>query len=268
MEENYLILKGQVICIKLCLSKETKEIFLNGLDSFMPYFIKKRDADGILIFKEESSKKEVSYKEIIAEKKIFEQNLIIKKIKDNLIKGEYCFKKDFVLEPVFMQQVFLNVVNEFSKACVKYTKSLIFHASGLSKNGNGYIFVGESGSGKSTICRLLTPIGLDIIHEDSIVIKPEKEDFVLYPPFFCFKTRCHIVGKKPKKIFFINKSKINKLEKMSLKEAVGESFKHCRSITSTPISIDIFNNFIDLFKSIPTYRLFFKKDPSFWRLIK
>lgn len=160
-------------------------------------------------------------------------------------------------------EVTLEAIKLFSFKCATYTKSLILHASGIKKDGQGRLFIGKSGSGKSTLCRL-SKEG-DVIHDDLNALRKNHKGWLIFP---CpgAKTKS-IKPVKLRSIFFIKKSRRNKIQKLSLKESLKELEGQCISLRHSDSAVETYDSLFDLFKKVPSYRLHFRKDPSFWRLI-
>ena len=98
-------------------------------------------------------------------------------------------------------------------------------------------------------------------------MRKKPKGYFLYPSIYA-KSKVAISPKKLEAIFFIKKSKRNKVERLSLKESFKESIVHCRSVFYGYDIVKIYDRLLSVLKAVPSYRLHFKKDPSFWKLIK
>lgn len=105
-------------------------------------------------------------------------------------------------------------------------KGAILHASSVVGSGKGYIFLGDSGAGKSTIARNLKPNMLPFT-DDSIIIKKEKNEWVMFQSPVLQKNNQIVRNSKPVKIAkfcFLHKSVNNRVTKILNKESVLTGF--------------------------------------------
>ena len=130
--------------------------------------------------------------------------------------------------------------------------------------GEFVTIIGASGSGKSTVCRLSKKAR--VLHDDLNVVKKNHKGYFLFPGLDMKRKVLPRPGRL-RAIFFIKKAKVNKLQRLSLKESFKESLEHCRSLAQDSNIVQRYDDLLDLFKKVPSYRLYFRKDPSFWRLI-
>ncbi len=140
---------------------------------------------------------------------------------------------------------------------------LILHAAGIVRGREGYLFLGNGSSGKSTLCNLSK--GFQILDDDMINLEYAKKDFLIYSAI-APKQKVRL-----KYIFFIEKSKENRLIKLSKKEAIKEGFTCVLNFRKNFYHCDFSNRTInlaiDLFRKAEAYRLHFRKSPEFWELI-
>lgn len=163
------------------------------------------------------------------------------------------------------------VVDTAFYICVKalyfnsYDGVLLLHAAGIKKDAVGCLFLGESRSGKSTICSLSE--GFRILHDDLIVVEPDRQR----KGFKIYAFDDPLCKAKLKYIFFIQKHKEHRLELMTANSAFKEGFVSILDFRKYYFP-DFSHKKIDLsmamFRHVPSYKLYFKKDPSFWRLIE
>lgn len=59
-------------------------------------------------------------------------------------------------------------------------RDLMIHASGVSKDGKGYLFSGISGQGKSTMAGLWNDSGASVIHDDRLIIRRQEGRYMMY----------------------------------------------------------------------------------------
>jgi len=175
------------------------------------------------------------------------------------------FKNNFSHFINTLRIVYSIYTERFYSSCPQ--KSLLLHASGVERNGKGYVFLGESGAGKSTICRLSEP-KYNILNDDKISIEyqPCRKRFIMYA-LDCLQKKVGLEG-----IFFIRQSKRNKLKRVGVKEAIKEGLRNPFDFKRA----NPFHNFsarkidlaFNLFRRTPSYHLYFRKEPSFWALIE
>lgn len=59
-------------------------------------------------------------------------------------------------------------------------RDILIHASGVNKDGKGYLFSGISGQGKSTMAGLWNDSGATVIHDDRLVIRKQGDRYMMY----------------------------------------------------------------------------------------
>lgn len=59
-------------------------------------------------------------------------------------------------------------------------RDILIHASGINKDGKGYLFSGISGKGKSTMAGLWNDSGATVIHDDRLVIRKQGDKYMMY----------------------------------------------------------------------------------------
>ncbi len=57
---------------------------------------------------------------------------------------------------------------------------IMIHASGINKDGQGYLFSGESGKGKSTMAKLWEEVCARVIHDDRLIIRQTEKGYKMY----------------------------------------------------------------------------------------
>ena len=152
----------------------------------------------------------------------------------------------------------------FSNFC---DRSLLLHAAGIKKGDAGYLFLGGAGFGKSTICNLSKAKGYQILDDDQMKIERSRYG----RGFEIYTADNPSIRVKLKYIFFLRKYTKNMLRIMSAKSAIKNGFRNIMDFRK-----DFFIDFskkkidlaIDFLKEVPSYRLYFKKSPTFLRLIK
>jgi hypothetical protein len=156
----------------------------------------------------------------------------------------------------------------------KYKKGLLFHASGVERDGEGYIFAGLSGAGKSTTSRIWNRFNkVRVFNDDRIIVRKHGSIFLMYPtPWhgdYCEYPLHYKDQAQVKKIFYIYHRKRNFAEKISSVEAFSY---FCKTIFM-PFWDKKCMNFIsecllDMISRVPTYKLGFKNDARVVSYIK
>ncbi|HUS85977.1 MAG TPA: hypothetical protein VMW76_01960 [Bacteroidales bacterium] len=57
---------------------------------------------------------------------------------------------------------------------------IFIHGSGVKYNNRGYLFTGSSGKGKSTMARLFSEAGAEVIHDDRLIIRKRGNKYLMY----------------------------------------------------------------------------------------
>jgi len=146
---------------------------------------------------------------------------------------------------------------------------IVFHASGLIKDGSAYIFIGPSKSGKSTVSRLSSH--LTLINDDIIFLREGKDGFRIFttPPWSCqIKVLEANISVPLQALFLLKKDKRNFLEKLSHKEALSLLMTSPYLPLSTANLERLISRFQRLIAQTPTYKLHFLPQVSFWQCIK
>ncbi len=108
------------------------------------------------------------------------------------------------------------VLRDIMQVLLSRNGGFMLHASAVSHNNKAHIFLGRSGAGKSTIVRLLGS-RYNILADDSVIIKKEKNTYMLYQTPIIEKqerivksTKGYLLGH----IFFLKKSNYFKIEEV------------------------------------------------------
>ncbi len=142
-----------------------------------------------------------------------------------------------------------------------------FHSSCINKNNGAYLFIGRSEAGKSTILHLSEHREAQVIAEESNYIKLNKNKYLaFYHPLDTYhKSENNYPPVELKGIFLINQSPDNRVQILDFKTSITSLLDYMNfslpDIESKTLAMD---NIVDLVNKVPCYKLFFKKDPSFW----
>ena len=156
---------------------------------------------------------------------------------------------------------------------VKGEEELIIHGTGILKDGKGYVFFGPPESGKSTVAQLSHRF--QVLHDDMILLTLTKDGVLMEGVPFNPKVVARTNGRgELSKIFSLHKSEQVRIEKGSPEEFIRKVLPEI-FLPQPLLSEDrkgafqyMLNFATKLGERIPYYRLFFKKDESFWRLIE
>lgn len=146
---------------------------------------------------------------------------------------------------------------------------ILFHSAGIVRKGVCYVFFGHSGSGKTTIASL-SPDD-KILNDDLILLMPgDNSWFASGTPFSNLNqdpganTRFRVAG-----LLRLVKDEKVYLEKVKTSLSVAECLANVPIISGNPALADsLMQRCQNLVTGIPTYRLHFRKDPSFWYVIE
>jgi hypothetical protein len=140
----------------------------------------------------------------------------------------------------------------------------LVHASGLIKNGKGYIFPGKSGVGKTTISQL-SP-GATLLSDDLPLVKMRHAPLIFGTPFWGGlavageRTSAPLAG-----IYFPVKDHENYTERLKPRQVFEKLLPNVVFFfKNKKFSKQLFNLCFDLAAKVPGYELHFLPDISFW----
>ena len=143
----------------------------------------------------------------------------------------------------------------------------LVHASGLIKDGKGYIFPGKSGAGKTTITRL--SLGATLLSDDLPLVKIGDAPLIFGTPFWGDlavsgeKTSAPLAG-----IYFPVKDKKNYTEILKPRQVLQKLLPNVVFFSKhEKFSKQLFNLSFDLATKVPAFELHFLPNPSFWECI-
>jgi hypothetical protein len=159
---------------------------------------------------------------------------------------------------------FETIIMNILSLLVKQNSGFFFHTSASNIKNGIYLFTGASGAGKSTIIHLLQNVYEPVI-DDLAVIRKEKDEYKLY------QTPRHEKndeiqktknGYTIKKIFFLRKSPVCHIEKITKREfIINEMIQQLVTYEKgDTYSIHYLMNFIQKFNSFSTLSFSLKKD--------
>jgi hypothetical protein len=141
----------------------------------------------------------------------------------------------------------------------------MLHASGVERNGGGYLFLGKSGSGKSTVAGLSKLAGAGVVHDDQVMLGFKRGRWLLAHPK-------NGIYSPLRAVFILKKSKnddIVPLTPQATALGLGKSlleFAIGQNLYGSWVR-QAFHNVAVIARKIPGYELHFRKTPDFWNLI-
>lgn len=145
---------------------------------------------------------------------------------------------------------------------------LLFHGAGIIRNNATYLFFGHSGSGKSTVARL-SPNDI-VINDDLVVLLPQNGEWLVHATPFWNPTQVKPVPAFAplKGLYRLVQDKKVYLEPIAQGQALAELISNIPVIPDNPfLNTQLFNRGKELLDMIPTYRLHFLPDESFWQVV-
>ncbi|MCL4869486.1 MAG: hypothetical protein KJ063_10990 [Anaerolineae bacterium] len=153
--------------------------------------------------------------------------------------------------------------------CLKH-ESLLMHASGVIRNGLGYVFFGPSGSGKTTTSRLSIRQAT-ILSDDLVIIRHQGEQYYLYGvPFKGEMSEAPRVNQAAplQGIFRLRQDVRHYIEPMSRIIAVAEMAGSAPFINNIPtLNGKLLMTCNHVAKAVPIQQLHFRRDDGFWKVI-
>jgi hypothetical protein len=138
---------------------------------------------------------------------------------------------------------------------------IMIHASGVAMNGNGSIFTGVSGKGKTTMARLWFEAGADVLNDDRLIIRKEKDGYSVHntPMFYEDKPRSAPLST----IHIIRHASNNIAERLTGAESVAAVAANCIQHGYRSESIAKHLAFLEkLVLEVPVYEVGFLPDSS------
>ena len=161
---------------------------------------------------------------------------------------------------------FLRVL--YSLLCVQ-NDGFLFHAAGIVKGGNGYLFFGHAGSGKTTVSRLSSDY--TILSDDLVVVRAINGLWRVFgTPFWGdMQDRKKTNESAEIKGFFalVKDQKVH-FEKLDYSKAIAELISSVPVVYRDPTLVEeLIGLCSDVASITPCYRMHFLLNNSFWRYI-
>ena len=109
---------------------------------------------------------------------------------------------------------------------MNWENAVLLHGSAVNFNNNTFVFTGVSGIGKSTMAKLWTECGAEVINDDRIILKPEREHVKVYNNPMPYYTQYPRSGNL-KGIFLLNQSAENYIRPISGVLAYSKVLGNC-----------------------------------------
>jgi hypothetical protein len=176
-----------------------------------------------------------------------------------------------MLSPAAPQDFGLNFGLNYSlKAFQRELDIFFFHSSAVMVNGKACLFSAPSGGGKSTMCRLAESLGLEVISEDTCVVKRKGRKFFVEPFPLLPMLDISSDGKEIGAVYFLNKAKRDAVRTVSfaraMKRAMPESLvyfpQEMDCFTKSAYSAHVFSSLCAMLENIPFRELDFRKTPE------
>lgn len=205
-------------------------------------------------FLEEKSKK--NYDFLI--KRTVDNWLYFMDKKENVI-DVFCSKENF--SKAVFKTLGIYCENSFS-----VLEGFFLHSSSISLRNKIFVFVGQSGSGKTTIAELSKKMCFNVLSDESTFIQELHSDFIAWSTPFGQITDGYISGKIAG-FFFLKQYNENRFIKLSTAQATYQAWSDSmyRTQIVTPEQRKwLFNQWFDMFSSLPCYEMRFTKDFDQW----
>lgn len=147
--------------------------------------------------------------------------------------------------------------------------SLMLHAAGILAKQRAYLFVAHSGGGKSTLATLSLKKGMTVLNDDRIIIRKEHDVVKIFGnPWHGEVEKTSPKSASIRDIFFIKKSKFNRVIPMSKRDALIQMLRHSFSL---PITNDMVKKRLaicsSIIKRIRCYYFCFSPDQTVWHAL-
>lgn len=140
-------------------------------------------------------------------------------------------------------------------------KDIMIHASGVSKNGGGFLFTGVSGRGKSTLGKIWSAYGSQVIHDDRLILRKMKDGYRMYntPVYASDFPQDSVLNK----VFVIEHGTSNITKRIKEAAAVSQIMANCiQHSWNAQIIRQLLESVSDMCSTLPAYKLFFRPDEA------
>ena len=144
--------------------------------------------------------------------------------------------------------------------------SILFHAAGVSRHGQGYAFFGTSGSGKTTAARNST--GALVLNDDLVILRPEDGTWRLAGTPFGGRWLPQREAPPLRALLRLVQAPHDSLQPMGPGSALGELVANSPVVNADhaalPLLLGRWQQIVD---QVPVQTLCFRKGPAFWEVI-
>jgi hypothetical protein len=146
---------------------------------------------------------------------------------------------------------------------------LLIHGAGILHKGSAYLFIGHSGSGKTTVARY--SMNNLVMNDDLIIIMSEQSGWRAYStPFWNPDQVLPTSLNAPLSVIFkLIQDQTVYLEPMSKAQSLAELVSNIPIVTADPSRNEkVLRECFNILSSIPSYKLHFLPNGSFWDVIQ
>lgn len=156
------------------------------------------------------------------------------------------------------KKLMMKRVNELIRIInMDFKKRVLIHGAAVVMDRGGIIFLGKSGAGKTTIANIFSKRFL-VLSDDRVVVQEDCQGMYLSTWMEDTINRIPL-----KAMMILKKSKENRIEKASLKEAIQEFFKRSlKPLWDAEEISQVYEFSKKVAKSVPCYKLYFRKDDT------
>ncbi len=147
-------------------------------------------------------------------------------------------------------------------------RGFLLHAATVVRNGRAYVFTGKSGAGKSTVASL-SPAGSVLTDEISLLKFVEGSWHAFGTPFWGeFRAKGANIKTPIAGLYCLEQSSENRIEALSARAVLRCILPNILFFSrETEITKRLLNLLSEFIASVWCYRLFFRNDPDFWRVV-
>jgi hypothetical protein len=167
--------------------------------------------------------------------------------------------------PVEAVDYFLRVVYAL---LIFEASGIMMHGAGILHKGKGYLFFGQSGSGKTTVSK--ASVDDIVLNDDLVVILPQDHDWMMYATPFWNPTQVvpKPIGAPLSAMYRLVQDKSVFIAPFKPGQALAEIMANIPIISSdTHLGNLLLDRCMILLRDVPTYKLHFLPDNTFWQTI-
>lgn len=145
----------------------------------------------------------------------------------------------------------------------------VVHAAGIAHRGQGFLFLGPSGTGKTTLSRLSE--GDVVLNDDLVLMMPTPEGWQICGTPFTnpHQNPPHHASVPLRAVLRLSQSPVHQMEALAPAAALAEVVSSVALLSNLPpLAPRVMEIASQMLQSVPCFRLRFRKDAGFWRLIE